>query len=94
MRVGNDNVIHLVQPANAPSSMVVNPSGKSMLVRNAFPAMPRLPMESSVEGRVIEERFVSKRVVIVYYLGSLHNRIGATDIHASRERTKCVWSFV
>ena len=28
----------------------------------------------------------ARKGIIVYYLGSLHNRIGATDIHASREK--------
>ena len=54
-------LFNLVQPANALSPMVVNPSGRLMLVRNLFPAMPDSPMESSVEGRVIEERFVPER---------------------------------
>ena len=54
-------LLNLVQPINASSSMVVNPSGNSMLVRNLFPAMPASPMERSVEGRVIEEKCVCDR---------------------------------
>ena len=54
-------LFNLVQYANAPSPMVVKPSGRLMLVRNSFLNMPHLPMESSVEGRVIEVRFVSAK---------------------------------
>ena len=54
-------LFNLVQPTNALSPMVVKPSGRLMLVRNLLPAMPDLPMERSVEGRVIEEKCVPQR---------------------------------
>ena len=85
-RVGNDNVIQLGAARKRSVFNGCQPIGQIDARQKRVSCHAPLTDGKQCGRQSDRGEIRVQKGVIVYYLGSLHNRIGATDIHASREK--------